>query len=226
MVRRRLLHIAMKFDTRPKVLDVGGRKSHYTVGVPADVVITDLPRETNVQHQLHLGITSTIISDLHSRRSNITDVLFDDMTQSCFPSEAFDCVVAIEVLEHIEYDSDFVREVYRVTKPGGVFLMTTPNGQHVKNTNPDHKRHYTQLSLTTLLESAFESVRVEHAIRSGFFYNLGLRSWSIRRPVGTALAMLGSFVNSFQSAKRGICDDAEGTQELVAVAWKREKAHA
>ncbi len=220
MVRGRLLDITNKLEARATILDVGGRKSHYTIGVPADVTITDVPRESEIQHRLHLGITAQMIAELRTRRSNVTEVLLDDMTRSSFSAANFDCVVAIEVLEHVEQDAKFVQEVHRVLKPQGVFLMTTPNGQYVRNTNPDHKRHYTRDELNNLLKSTFESVKVDYAVRSGFFYNLGLRSWSLKTPVGTALAMFGSFVNSIQSASKRVRNQPLGTQELVAMAQK------
>ncbi len=44
-----------------------------------------------------------------------------------FPNESFDNVVAMEVLEHIEDVEKAVREVHRILKPGGVFVMSTPD---------------------------------------------------------------------------------------------------
>jgi len=40
---------------------------------------------------------------------------------------AFDCVVSIEVMEHVENHARFVREALRVTRPGGTIIITTPN---------------------------------------------------------------------------------------------------
>ena len=200
---------------------MGGRKSYYTIGVPADVTITDIHREHEVQHRQHLGINFDIISQLYARRSNIAAVQYDDMTHSTLSSEQFDCVVAIEVLEHIDQDSEFIRQVHRVLKSDGVFLMTTPNGQSVRNTNPDHRRHYTREQLSGLLASTFAFVNVEYAVKSGVFYNLGLRSWSLKRPVYTVLAMFGAFVNSIQSAGEDVRHQSAGTQELFAIARKQ-----
>jgi len=44
-----------------------------------------------------------------------------------FPDASFDCVVTIEVVEHIENHFRFMREVMRVAKPGATIIITTPN---------------------------------------------------------------------------------------------------
>lgn len=218
-VRRRLRGIAHDHP-RPEILDVGGRKSHYTIGLRASVTITDLPRESAVQHQLHLGVTSDMAALTRVRRSNVREIRFDDMTRSLLPDQAFDYALAVEVLEHVDEDGRFVDEVHRVLKPGGAFLMTTPNGDAVANTNPDHRRHYTREQLARLLGGHFDRVEVEYAIRGGTFRTLGLRSWSVRRPWITALSMAGNVVNGLQSARERVKDDASRTRHLMAVAWK------
>lgn len=40
----------------------------------------------------------------------------------------FDCVVSIDVLEHLKQDQPFLRELRRVLKPGGKAVVTVPNG--------------------------------------------------------------------------------------------------
>ncbi len=220
MVRRNLLQIAKGCSGPARILDVGGRKSHYTIGLPAKVILSDIPRQSDLQNQLHLGITNQIVSELRIRRSNIAAVLYDDMTNSSFRDEQFDCVVAVEVLEHVEEDARFVREVYRILRPGGVFLMTTPNGEYVKNTNPDHKRHYSRTELNALLRGVFPAATVDFAVKTGFFYDAGLQSWSLKRPLRTAMSMMGCFVNSIQSSPSRVAEQAMGTQELFATARK------
>ena len=44
-----------------------------------------------------------------------------------FADASFDLAVAVEVMEHIDDHDRFFSEVTRVLKPGGVFMMTTPN---------------------------------------------------------------------------------------------------
>jgi SAM-dependent methyltransferase len=43
------------------------------------------------------------------------------------PDSTYDFIFAIEVIEHIENPRFFMREIYRLLKPGGKFVMTTPS---------------------------------------------------------------------------------------------------
>lgn len=220
-VRTELLEIARSGQGKVEILDVGGRKSHYTIGVPALISVSDIPRKTETQKKLHLGADNGIARQLLQRRSNIRWYLYDDMTKSSVKSGTFDCVVAVEVLEHVERDADFISEVSRVLKPGGTFLMTTPNGDFVPNVNnPDHKRHYTRQQLETVLSRCFSQVHVEYAIRGGVFRRLGLRSWSPMRPMQTVLSMAGNVINQLQSVSKSTGRQARGTHHLVAYARK------
>lgn len=45
-----------------------------------------------------------------------------------FPDEAFDCIVSIDVLEHLDQDQPFLLELNRVARPGGTVVVTVPNG--------------------------------------------------------------------------------------------------
>src|SRR5690606_25365126 len=40
---------------------------------------------------------------------------------------SLDCVVSVQVIEHIKEDRFYLQEIHRVLKPGGVALITTPN---------------------------------------------------------------------------------------------------
>lgn len=75
-----------------------------------------------------------------------------------FKDEEFDCVVSFQVIEHIRDDKHFVREVLRVLKPGGKFIVTTPNRPMSLTRNPWHVREYRPEQLKELL-SGFTSVR-------------------------------------------------------------------
>ena len=219
-VRKTLTSLAKTCAGRPRFLDIGGRKSHYTIGVPADITITDLPRTSTIQHELHLGINEDIARSIRAKRSNVEAVLIDDMTRSSLSNASFDCAVAVEVLEHVEDDAAFLREVNRVLKPEGMFLMTTPNGDSVRNINPDHKRHYRRNELAALLRREFDSVEVRYASPCTKSYSLALRSWSPSRPLQTFLAYAAGMINSVEDRFAPQTADGMGMQELIAVARK------
>lgn len=225
MVRKRLRRLARDCQGRPEILDVGGRTSPYTVGIPARITITDVPRESAIQRKLNLGITQDIIRRTLRRRSNVVKIVEDDMTRSALPSQFFDCVVASEVLEHVKEDTLFVRQVARVLKPGQVFLMTTPNADHPGRQGhipPGNERFYTKDHLTALLSSCFESVEIEYAILVGFYHSLGMKRFSIRHPCRTLLSMTANLINSIKSARSEVRHMAQGTRHLVATARTRD----
>ena len=45
-------------NERISILDVGGRRSPYTIAIDADVTLLDVPQENETQEQLNLGFTS------------------------------------------------------------------------------------------------------------------------------------------------------------------------
>jgi 2-polyprenyl-3-methyl-5-hydroxy-6-metoxy-1,4-benzoquinol methylase len=54
-----------------------------------------------------------------------------DLNQATFATEigvaAFDLVVAVEVIEHVESPINFLRNIAQLLAPGGVAVVTTPN---------------------------------------------------------------------------------------------------
>ena len=75
-----------------------------------------------------------------------------------FANDSFDFVISFQVIEHIKRDLELVREVKRVLRPGGKFIVTTPNAPMSLTRNPWHIREYTAAELRSLLGSEFSSV--------------------------------------------------------------------
>ncbi len=60
-----------------------------------------------------------------------------------FHDNCLDVVTAFQFIEHIHNRKEFIKEVYRVLKPGGIFLCSTPNIKMSIARNPFHVHEYT-----------------------------------------------------------------------------------
>ena len=95
--------------------------------------------------------------DKHTPAISLEGVEFHQATVPplAFPDESFDFVISFQVIEHIEDDHQFVREIHRVLRPGGKFIVTTPNAPMSLTRNPWHVREYTSEELCALLKESF-----------------------------------------------------------------------
>ena len=103
--------------------------------------------------------------DKHAPASELTQRPGVEFRQAVVPplpfgDAAFDCVISFQVIEHIEKDREFVREIHRVLRPGGRFIVTTPNAPMSLTRNPWHVREYTAAELRTLLGEVFAEVEL------------------------------------------------------------------
>lgn len=77
------------------------------------------------------------------------DMVFDIQKPFPLESNSFDTVVSMNVLEHIFDFHPVFSEVYRVLKPGGTFVSSTPFMFHVHG-SPDDYFRYTESALRGL----------------------------------------------------------------------------
>ncbi|MGN0007293.1 MAG: class I SAM-dependent methyltransferase [Alistipes sp.] len=84
-----------------------------------------------------------------------------------FDNNSFDYVVAFQVIEHVEEDMRLVREVARVLRPEGKFIVTTPNAPMSLTRNPWHVREYNADELRNLLECNFSTVEAYGVVGNG-----------------------------------------------------------
>ena len=73
----------------------------------------------------------------------------------------YDFVVSFQVIEHIENDALYLKEIHRVLKTGGVALITTPNRKMSLSRNPWHVREYLPDELSALARKFFSNVEMK-----------------------------------------------------------------
>ncbi len=93
-----------------------------------------------------------------------------------------DVAVAVETIEHLENPRAFVRELTRITRPGGLAVITTPNQRSLlslltlittgefsafrENSYPAHRTALLEIDLRRIAgECGMSDVRVDHSLR-------------------------------------------------------------
>jgi len=74
---------------------------------------------------------------------------------------SFDTIVTFQVIEHINNDNLFVEEIYRILRPGGKALISTPNIEMTLTRNPWHIREYTSRQLQDLTSKFFNKITMK-----------------------------------------------------------------
>jgi len=97
-------------------------------------------------------------------KSNLSYQSFDGKK---IPAEdnSFDGAVSFQVIEHVDDVPAYLKEIHRVLKPGGIFLLTTPNRTYrlrpgQKPWNNFHLREYYDYELQKELKLVFSNVEV------------------------------------------------------------------
>jgi SAM-dependent methyltransferase len=76
-----------------------------------------------------VGATRIVGVDVETPHSKYIEFLKFDLNNKGIPlpDNSFDLIIAIEVIEHLMYPDNMLREAWRLLKPGGYFVISTPN---------------------------------------------------------------------------------------------------
>lgn len=87
-----------------------------------------------------------------------------------FSDDAFDLVTMLDVMEHLEYPEDSLKEIRRVIRPGGKIILTVPALQMLWGAHDEishHYRRYERSEVIRLLEE--NGFRVNYISYYNFF---------------------------------------------------------
>ena len=78
-------------------------------------------------------------------------------------SNNYDCIVLDNVLEHIKYPSETIKDLKNVIRDNGFLIIGVPVGVAGFNADPDHKVFFSEESLDILLSSSnFKKIKAFH----------------------------------------------------------------
>lgn len=117
---RHQIKVLNKFlKTKKKILDIGcgaGTLSFYLASKHHEVLGVDISKK---------AIKESTISSEHMGLKNVKFKVLDFPKE--IPDGRYDAILLFEVIEHIKDDVGALRKIFKLLKPGGVLLLSTPS---------------------------------------------------------------------------------------------------
>ncbi len=146
---RKFVYNSVKNKQFSIVLDVGAGKSPY---------------KKIIKHNKYICL------DIENRGNCENLVLIDANKEWPIKDNYADLVLATETLEHIRKPQEFIKEVYRVLRPGGILILTTPFVWPLHEEPNDYFR-YTKYGLKMFLKNAgFKFIKIKES--NGYCYTM------------------------------------------------------
>lgn len=129
---RRLIG-ALRATNSWKILDVGTSTG------------TNLRLLRDMEFDQVIGLDSSESAARYCESKGFGPVRLGDVQDMPFDDDSFDLVLATDIIEHVPDDTQAMRELRRVLKPGGTLLLTVPAFMALWGHNDDtahHRRRY------------------------------------------------------------------------------------
>jgi 2-polyprenyl-3-methyl-5-hydroxy-6-metoxy-1,4-benzoquinol methylase len=151
--RAHLAAITARFSlpVHPRLLDVG-------------CALGSMLQEAKTLGWDAVGVETSEFAARYAAEHTGCSVFAGTLEKASFPSESFDVVTLMDVIEHVPEPIGLVAEICRVLRPGGVVLVVTPNfasffvwlyGPKAYGVWPDqHVVYFEPSSMRTVLEKA------------------------------------------------------------------------
>src|SRR5215217_8993703 len=130
-------------------------------------------------HGEAIGIDSSPQAIGYARKRGVRRLVRGSITDPPFRDGSFDCVVALDVIEHVHDDIGILTKLHEVVKPGGHLIITVPAFKALWSEHDEinqHKRRYRAEQLRRLIEeSGFDLERVSYCNTALFVPVLAVR---------------------------------------------------
>lgn len=147
-----------------------------------------------------VGVESSEFAARYAAEHSGCPVYAGTLQKAAFPSESFDVVTLMDVIEHVPEPSELMGEIYRVLRPGGVAFIVTPNfasffvwlyGPKAYGVWPDqHVVYFQPSTMTSLLRKIGFSRTI---VGSKDFYGENLRRLLRRNGTRADVTIKGAF---------------------------------
>jgi ubiquinone/menaquinone biosynthesis C-methylase UbiE len=173
----------------PLILDIGTAD-----GLLLDLVCAETKPALAVGLDLSWGLLKS------NTRKN--PILQADAEKLPFPNSYFDAAVATAIIEHVPHPGQFVEEIQRVLKPGGICIVTTPVPLFEEIASKlgflkedDHQETFDLKKLRALVAAKqFEILEAEKFMMSPVGFPAELQIERIMKKLGLSMILLNQLV--------------------------------
>ncbi|MFT6412630.1 MAG: 2-polyprenyl-3-methyl-5-hydroxy-6-metoxy-1,4-benzoquinol methylase [Paraglaciecola sp.] len=163
-------------------LDVGsgdGAYSHFCAKLGANVTLADVDEENLAQAYLRVQTVT---------KKDVTKILLNQDEKIPVADNSFSRVICLEVMEHLDSPSDFLKDLVRLGKYGSLYLLSVPAPEIEKLQKqaaptdlfekPNHIQVFGRNEFKSLVEDAgLKVIRQEY---NGFFWSIWwMLFWSV-----------------------------------------------
>ena len=110
------------------------------------------------------------------KRENKVNFVYADLTR-LEEDRAWDLVLSVDVMEHIEDDRTVFRHLYRALKPGGYLLISTPSDQGGSDVHHEHEKSF----IDEHVRDGYGTSEIEEKLREAGFSDIRIK-YSYGRP--------------------------------------------
>ncbi|MBI1245720.1 MAG: methyltransferase domain-containing protein [Alphaproteobacteria bacterium] len=128
-----------------------------------------------------------------ARRSWRGEFVVGDAYATGLPDASFDAAISADVIEHVRHPDRLLAEARRILKPGGVFVVTTPQRVSERPLDPLHVQEWFPEEFAQMCATHFGPVEVHRQTHPVFWYELyrwagGRFGWLVRLAINAAAA--------------------------------------
>jgi len=104
-----------------------------------------------------IGLDSASEAIAYARSRGVTRLVRGSITDPPFADDSFDCVLALDVIEHVDNDMGILTSLFQVVRPGGHLVITVPAFKALWSEHDEinhHRRRYRASQMRRLIEEA------------------------------------------------------------------------
>lgn len=146
---------SLKIPEKMRVLDFGCGSGYFVSKLA----------ETGYQ-SYGLDISSEAVQ--FGQRQGIKNLAVMNSHKLNFDDGYFDCILAMDVLEHLEDESWAIKEIERVLAPGGIAIIMTPAFMFLWGVQDEVSHHYRRYRMPQLLNVVQQSGKLDIVHKSYF----------------------------------------------------------